>query len=152
MRVVNLTPHVVTVVDERSRVIRRWPRSTEPARVEAVRVPVGMEVDGVPLMAEERIRADLPEPQEGVWFIVSSVVGSAHPEREDLLVPSDLVRDGEGVVTACRSFVVSGLPIRRGIRARVGGPPTGKDGAEAFAHHGVREGVLRPRPAGGGTV
>ena len=48
MRVVNLTPHVVTVVDERSRVIRRWPRSTEPARVEAVRVPVGMEVDGVP--------------------------------------------------------------------------------------------------------
>lgn len=118
MRVVNLTPHVVTVVDERSRVIRRWPGSARPARVEAVRVPVGLEVAGVPLMAEERTRANLPEPQEGVWFIVSSVVVSAHPERRDLLVPSDLVRDGSGVVTACRSFVVSGAPVRLGPRPR----------------------------------
>ncbi|MEE2040797.1 hypothetical protein Q8791_26610 [Nocardiopsis sp. CT-R113] len=112
MPVVNLTPHAVTVVDESSRVIRCWPGSDEPARVEAVRVPVGLEVAGVPLMAEERTRANLPEPQEGVWFIVSSVVGSAHPERRDLLVPSDLVRDGKGVVTACRSFVISGSPVR----------------------------------------
>ncbi|WP_116246508.1 hypothetical protein [Nocardiopsis sp. FIRDI 009] len=113
MSVVNLTPHVVTVVDERSRVIRSWPRAERPARVEAVRVPIP-EADGVPagvpLVAERRTRADLPEPREGVWFIVSSVVGSAHPERHDLLVPSDLVRDGRGVVTACRSFVVSGSP------------------------------------------
>jgi hypothetical protein len=115
MPVVNLTPHVVTVVDERSRVIRRWPGAHRPARVEAVRVPVREVVGvpaGVPLIAEERTRADLPEPQEGVWFIVSSVVGSAHPERRDLLVPSDLVRDGQGVVTACRSFVISGSPVR----------------------------------------
>ncbi|MFJ9557594.1 hypothetical protein ACIRPH_27615 [Nocardiopsis sp. NPDC101807] len=112
MPVVNLTPHAVTVVDESFRVIRRWPGSDAPARVEAVRVPVGLEVAGVPLMAEERTRANLPEPQDGVWFIVSSVVGSAHPERRDLLVPSDLVRDGRGVVTACRSFVISGSPVR----------------------------------------
>ncbi|MFI6578709.1 hypothetical protein ACIBFB_23225 [Nocardiopsis sp. NPDC050513] len=114
MPVFNLTPHVVTVVDERSRVIESWPRATHPVRVEAVRVPVA-EADGVPagvpLVAERRTRADLPEPQAGVWFIVSSVVGSAHPERHDLLVPSDLVRDGRGVVTACRSFVISGRPV-----------------------------------------
>jgi hypothetical protein len=79
---------------------------------------VGLEVAGVPLVAEERTRADLPEPQEGVWFIVSSVVVSAHPERRDLLVPSDLVRDGSGVVTACRSFVVSGALVRLGLRPR----------------------------------
>ncbi|GAA0992145.1 hypothetical protein [Nocardiopsis tropica] len=117
MPVVNLTPHAVTVVDESSRVIRRWPGSDAPARVEAVRVPVGLEVAGVPLMAEERTRANLPEPQDGVWFIVSSVVGSAHPERRDLLVPSDLVRDGKGVVTACRSFVISGSPVRGRVPA-----------------------------------
>ncbi|MFD6951642.1 hypothetical protein A6A08_24180 [Nocardiopsis sp. TSRI0078] len=126
MRVVNLTPHVVTVVDERSRVIRRWPGAVRPARVEAVRVPVGLEVAGVPLMAEKRTRADLPEPQEGVWFIVSSVVVSAHPERRDLLVPSDLVRDGSGVVTACRSFVVSGSPVRVGGRAQDRPVPGGR--------------------------
>ncbi|WP_017572994.1 hypothetical protein [Nocardiopsis halotolerans] len=131
MRVVNLTPHVVTVVDERSRVIRRWPKSTRPARVEAVRVPVGLEVAGVPLVAERRTRANLPEPQEGVWFIVSSVVVSAHPERRDLLVPSDLVRDGRGVVTACRSFAVRDS-LARGI-ARAQGAETVAEGEAVSA-------------------
>ncbi|NYH50734.1 hypothetical protein HNR06_000323 [Nocardiopsis arvandica] len=131
MRVVNLTPHVVTVVDERSRVIRRWPGASRPARVEAVRVPVGLEVAGVPLMAEKRTRADLPEPQEGVWFIVSSVVVCAHPERRDLLVPSDLVRDGSGVVTACRSFVVGGAPVRVGGRPSEDTPVPGGEKVNA---------------------
>ncbi|MGW5876957.1 hypothetical protein ACWFMI_10475 [Nocardiopsis terrae] len=111
MPVVNLTSHVVTVVDEQARVIRSWPESPEPARVEAVRFPL-REVEGVPLMAEERTRAVLPEPVEGVWFIVSSVVSSAHPERDDLLVPSDLVRDARGVVTGCRSLVLTSAPVR----------------------------------------
>lgn len=111
MSVVNLTPHDVTVVDEHARVIRSWRRSIDPARVEAVRVPL-REVEGVPLLAEERTRARLPEPVEGVWFIVSSVVSSAHPERGDLLVPSDLVRDDKGVVTGCRSFVLTSAPVR----------------------------------------
>ncbi len=106
MRVINLTPHEVRVVDEEARVIRTWPSAPRPARVEAARVPL-RDLDGSPLMAERRTRAaNLPEPRAGVWFIVSSVVSSAHPERGDLLVPSDLVRDGRGVVTACRSFVV----------------------------------------------
>lgn len=116
MPVVNLTPHMVTVVDERSRVIQSWPRADSPARVEAVRVRVARAAgvpEGVPLLTEERGRADLPEPCEGTWFIVSSVVGSAHPERRDLLVPSDLVRDGKGTVTACRSFVISGTPVQK---------------------------------------
>ena len=116
MPVVNLTPHMVTIVDGSSRVIQRWPRADVPARVEAVRVRIARVAgvpEGVPLIAEERIRANLPEPQEGVWFIVSSVVGFAHPERRDLLVPSDLVRDGKGVVTACRSFVISGSSVKK---------------------------------------
>ncbi|WP_017589747.1 hypothetical protein [Nocardiopsis ganjiahuensis] len=111
MSVVNLTPHEVTVVDEHARVIRTWGRASDPVRVEAVRVPL-REVEGVPLLAEERTRARLPEPVEGVWFIVSSVVSSAHPERRDLLVPSDLVRDDKGVVTGCRSFVLTSAPVR----------------------------------------
>ncbi|GAB2515904.1 hypothetical protein HNR10_005260 [Nocardiopsis aegyptia] len=151
MPVVNLTPHVVTVVDARSRVIQRWPRAPEPARVEAVRVPVrgaaGVPA-GVPLVAERRTRANLPEPQEGVWFIVSSVVGSAHPERRDLLVPSDLVRDGKGVVTACRSFVISGTPVRAGPdQARTAPDPgrgSGRDQAQGTAGgHGRAKGGER---------
>ncbi len=128
MSVVNLTPHEVTVVDEHARVIRTWRGSSEPARVEAIRVPLS-EVEGVPLLAEERTRARLPAPAEGVWFIVSSVVSSAHPERDDLLVPSDLVRDDKGVVTGCRSFVLTSVPVRShgyqcGPACRVGNPLT----------------------------
>src|SRR5699024_12666214 len=109
MPVVNLTRHMVTIVDGSSRVIHRWPRADVPARVEAVRVPIFRAAgvpEGVPLIAEERIRANLPAPQEGVWFIVSSVVGFAHPERHGLLVPCDQVRVGKGVVTDERSIVM----------------------------------------------
>ena len=106
MPVVNLTPHEVRFVDEQARVIRSWRKAPDPARVEAVRTPLNP-VEGLPLLAERRSRAVLPEPREGVWYIVSSVVSSAHPERDDLLVPSDFVRDDRGMVTGCRSFVLT---------------------------------------------
>lgn len=114
MRVVNLTPHEVRVIDAQARVIRTWKSAPRPARVETDRVPL-REIDGIPLLSEERTRAaNLPDPEEGVWYIVSSVVSSAHPERCDLLVPSDLVRDSKGVVTACRSFVIMSESARDG--------------------------------------
>ncbi|MBR8744488.1 hypothetical protein [Nocardiopsis sp. MG754419] len=121
MRVINLTPHEVRVVDAQARVIRTWQSAPRPARVETDRVRLHV-LDGIPLLSEERTRAaNLPDPEDGVWYIVSSVVSSAHPERRDLLVPSDLVRDGKGVVTACRSFVITSGSAHEGAAART--PP-----------------------------
>lgn len=48
----------------------------------------------------------LPEPEEGVAFIVSRMVAAAVPERHDLYIPGPLIRDAEGVVVGC-----SGLSI-----------------------------------------
>lgn len=43
----------------------------------------------------------LPAPRAGVTYIVSRVVAEAAREREDLLVPGGLVRDGSGRVLGC---------------------------------------------------
>ena len=41
--------------------------------------------------------AELPEEQENTFLVVSRMVIDAHPEREDLLCPSEIVRkDAEG--------------------------------------------------------
>lgn len=37
-------------------------------------------------------------------YIVSQIVADACPDREDLLVPSDVVRDATGQVLGCRAF------------------------------------------------
>lgn len=47
---------------------------------------------------------NLPESQEGVFYIVSVLVAQARPERDDLLVPYDLVRNENGSIMGCRSL------------------------------------------------
>lgn len=37
-------------------------------------------------------------------YIVTQFVADACPEREDLLVPTELVRDSDGVIVGCRAF------------------------------------------------
>lgn len=46
----------------------------------------------------------LPEPKTDVWLIVSQLVKSALPDRTDLLVPTDIVRDANGSIIGCRSL------------------------------------------------
>lgn len=69
---------------------------TEPVLVEGMRVPT------VRLVAGPAV--DLPEPEIGTLFIVSRVIAEACPDRADLLVPDNLVRDGAGRVVGCRSL------------------------------------------------
>ena len=46
----------------------------------------------------------LPEYAEGVYYIVSQLVKSALPDRNDLLVPAELIRDDKGVIIGCNSL------------------------------------------------
>ena len=39
---------------------------------------------------------DLPDREPGVFYIVSRMVAEAVPDREDLVAPSELIRDDEG--------------------------------------------------------
>lgn len=46
----------------------------------------------------------LPDPKDGVAYIVSQIIADALPERRDLLVPADVVRGADGQVIGCKSF------------------------------------------------
>lgn len=103
MPLLNLTPHEVTVFVDGVGVVRRYPAAARPVRVPVTRVRVGL-VDGVPLVRQHYGRAALPEERPGIWYIVSALVAAVHPERRDLLVPTDLVRSADGTVIGCRAL------------------------------------------------
>lgn len=98
----NCTPHSLNVLVGEE-VIDLAPTGIVP-RCSQSEVTAG-EVAGIPVTRQvfgEVI--DLPEPEEGVFFVVSRMVAAACPERRDLLIPGALVRDDEGRVVGCRGL------------------------------------------------
>lgn len=89
--VVNLTPHDIALVDDQGFARESYPRSGTIARVQ-----------GLPLGPVE----GLPPPQEGTLYIVSVIVAERLPERRDLRVPGDQVRDAQGRIVGCRSLLL----------------------------------------------
>ena len=102
-RVVNCTPHPVTIV-ENGVVVRTIPSSGEVARLSVSTEPAGV-VLGIPITRTvfgEPV--GLPEPKLGTCYIVSQLVKNALPERDDLVVPAEVVRDAAGNIVGCRSL------------------------------------------------
>lgn len=119
--IVNLTPHPITVypADTPDRIepgaatpIRVIPTSDDhpPARLGQHTVPnTVVEVDGITV---ERVEfgtdpgcaSTLPESVEDTWYLVALVVALAAPDRPDLLVVHDYVRDMEGSIIGCRKL------------------------------------------------
>jgi hypothetical protein len=103
MSVLNLTPHEINIVGADGVVIRTIP-SSGLVRLATTTASAGM-VDGIPLT--QTVFGDpegLPEMADGAYFIVSSIVKAALPNRADLLVPSEMVRDADGRIIGCRSL------------------------------------------------
>jgi hypothetical protein len=46
----------------------------------------------------------LPEPEDGVFYIVSGMVKAAVPDREDVFSPGELIRDENGRPIGCRGL------------------------------------------------
>lgn len=104
MKIINLTPHTIKIINSE---VREIP-SSGTVRISEVTVPVG-EIDGIALVKKTYGKAEgLPEPQEDTLYIVSAMVRTAYPERNDLASPGDLVRDEQGNVIGCRNLVVNG--------------------------------------------
>ena len=85
------------------------PSSGVEARVEVKAVQVdSVEIDGKEVIIYENEYGEvinLPEFQDGIFYIVSGQVRTALPNRADLYSPGDLVRDSAGVVIGCRGIV-----------------------------------------------
>ena len=110
---VNLTPHEITVYDSTGQnVILKIPPSGKVARVSVFSRVIG-EINGIPIRrAEYGEVQDLPEPKEGVIYIVSTVLLIALREkgiaRDDVVAPDtnpdSVVRDPQGRVIGVRYF------------------------------------------------
>jgi hypothetical protein len=103
---VNLTPHEIALVRGETRLV--VPPSGTVARAATIRQQVAvLDVDGVDVPVNRVVFGqveNLPGPTEGVWYIVSSIVAQALPERQDLLVPDDTVRDESGRIIGARAL------------------------------------------------
>ena len=104
MRVVNMTPHPVNILNDRDEEIKTIPASGDLIRLRANVVRSG-EINGIPLSRTVFGAAQgLPERADGVYYIVSQLVKSALPDRDDLLVPAEVVRNSDGHIIGCRSL------------------------------------------------
>lgn len=99
----NLTPHSIVVIlsDDIRYVITP---SDTVARCSAETEVIG-EVNGIPLTRTSYGEVyGLPAQKENTIYIVSTLVAQACPERDDLFIPNEIVRDTNGKVIGCKSF------------------------------------------------
>lgn len=104
MPVINMTPHAVKLLDDDGQPMVVYPTSGCTVRLSCRTVYVGKTDDGVPLT--KTIYGEplgLPNEVDGVFYIVSQLVKTACPERGDLLVPAQVVREN-GRILGCRSL------------------------------------------------
>ena len=106
MRIVNLTPHPVTLVDVDGDEVVIQPEAS-PVRIPATTIPAG-EIGGIPVVVERLGDADsvLPAPQPGVVYVVARPVAERAGHRTDLVVPTHVER-------------INGRPVRARALARV---------------------------------
>ena len=103
-KVINLTPHAIVVKSGNREVV--YEPSGMVARMETETSEVG-EVDGFSVMVSEVTGSNLPDPEEGVFYLVSAMVLSAFPERGDLLAPDtgNAERNDKGHIVSVPGFV-----------------------------------------------
>jgi hypothetical protein len=104
---VNLTPHEIVIVGEDGKEKLVIPPSGKVARVE-VRQEIVEEISGIPVVRTLPVWVHIPEPQEGVVYIVSSMVAQLLPYRGDVIAPdtspSGVVRDEQGRIIGVKRF------------------------------------------------
>jgi len=98
--IINLTAHTInevttgTAIPPSGRVVRAKPVTRKSA-----------EFCGFPIFTSSLNSIEgLPEPEEGVMYIVSALVLGALPDRKDLLAPGNVLRDENNRPVGCVGF------------------------------------------------
>jgi hypothetical protein len=110
MDIKNLTPHDINVLcADGSQLV--LPKSETPARCcEIVESIDDLTLDGIPIVKKtfgdvvNLPTANLPESVPDTLYVVSAIVKAACPDRNDLLLVNDTVRDEQGRIIGCKSF------------------------------------------------
>ena len=102
-QLINLTPHSITFVKPNGET-EIIPASGQLARVASKTITAG-EIDGIPVTETVFGEVEgLPMPSEGKIFLVSSLVAQRVPNREDVFIPSESIRDDAGRIIGCKSL------------------------------------------------
>lgn len=111
-----MTPHQINLFDEENQILHIYP-SKGTIRLETSKQQVQIDglSDKIPTYKVVRSQANkdlLPKEKPGTYYIVSSMVQEAHPERKDFIAPNTsadsagAVRDEKGNIVGVRSFIV----------------------------------------------
>ena len=102
-QIINCTPHPIHIIRE-GKVVQTLPVSGIVIRLKASTVS-DEPINDIPTSRTQFGQAEgLPDQQEGIFLIVSQLVKSAFPDRTDLLVPAEMVRDEQGNIIGCQSL------------------------------------------------
>lgn len=104
MTIVNLTPHPINFLDGDNNPILTVEPSGTIARAKQTRTMCGT-VAGIPVnqCAYGTVQG-LPEPAKETIYIVSAITAQACPEREDVYIVDDSVRDETGRIIGVRAL------------------------------------------------
>ena len=106
MTIINLTPHKLNVLDLSGDFVVIPPSGTV-ARVAVSLKETAVLDPGIQIYSPTYGEVtDLPEPAEGVVYVVSGLVAAAAP-RADVFSPGELIRDEEGRPIGCRGLKAS---------------------------------------------
>ncbi|MBD8045821.1 hypothetical protein [Clostridium faecium] len=101
IEILNYTPHTVNIIQQGK--VKNLV-SVGNARCIQETKKIG-EINNIPITSTTFGQVEgLPEEKEGVYYIVSRLILQACPQRRDLLVPNDIVRDEEGKIIGCKSL------------------------------------------------
>ena len=104
----NITPHAISIyAADGTTHLLDIPPSGEVARVSVTRKETGVVpiLTGIPVfVGTYGDVSGLPDPQDGVIYLVSAMVRSAVPTRRDVLSPGELIRDATGQPLGCRGL------------------------------------------------
>ena len=109
MNIVNLTPHPLNLMPAGpTGPVVTIPPSGLVARCAVNRMQVDtVTVDGVSVPVNKTqfgTVSDLPDPQPNTIYVVSSIVAQAVPDRRDVFVVDDAVRDDQGRIIGARAL------------------------------------------------
>lgn len=105
IKFVNCTPHVVNIVKENGNILSIEPSGIVPRCTQLEDKLVSIYGFTITRQTFGKVM-DLPEPEIGVYLIVSRLVASAAKDRTDLLVPGPMVRGENGRPCGCRGLSV----------------------------------------------
>lgn len=104
MKIINLTPHPINFLDGDNNPVLTVEPSGTIARAKQTRTLCGT-VAGIPVnqCAYGTVQG-LPEPAKETIYIVSAITAQACPERQDVYIVDDSVRNEDGRIIGVRAL------------------------------------------------